>query len=191
MATDLATKEALTVDFARTAQAIRLRRNGWTPNNARLPVLLYRSVRLGEAGPDLASAFEALFRRNGWPPAWRNGVYGCHHYHSNAHEALGFAAGSAKLVLGGPDGLEADVEAGDVLVLPAGTGHCRLQASADLVVVGAYPPGARWDLCRAAPSPEQTERMRALPVPASDPVGGVSGPLTERWRQEAWLARLR
>ena len=67
---------AFSVDFAERAEAIHLRPNDWVPNNDRLPVLRYRGVRLGEGRQDLASAFEALFRRNAWPPAWRNGVYG-------------------------------------------------------------------------------------------------------------------
>ena len=86
-------------------------------------------------------------------------------------------------MLGGPDGIVVGVNAGDVIVLPAGTGHRRLEASPDFLVVGAYPPGPPWDLCRSAPTAEQTSRMRSLPVPDSDPVAGVTGPLTSRWRQ--------
>jgi uncharacterized protein YjlB len=86
-------------------------------------------------------------------------------------------------VLGGPSGIEVDVNAGDVIVLPVGTGHRRLDASPDFFVIGAYPPGPRWDICRGAPTAEQAARMQSLPIPTSDPVAGANGPLTSRWRQ--------
>ena len=73
-------------------EILQLSRNGWMPNNDRLPVLLYRTA-LHPDGRDPASLFEQAFDANGWPPQWRNGVYDFHHYHSTAHEVLGFAAG--------------------------------------------------------------------------------------------------
>jgi uncharacterized protein YjlB len=161
-------------------RATALEPNGWVPNNVRLPVLFYSGALPGE--PDRASAFEAMFERNDWPPQWRDGVYSYHHYHSTAHEVLGFAAGTAGIVLGGPGGVEVQVSPGDVVVLPVGTGHCLVEASGDFLVVGAYPRGQRWDVCRQAPTAEMRALMASMPTPSCDPVRGGGGPLTLLWR---------
>ena len=71
------------------------------PNSA-LPVLIYRGALPGDA-----AAVEHAFARQGWGNSWRNGIYAFHHFHSIAYEALGIAAGEARVLLGGPSGREA------------------------------------------------------------------------------------
>ena len=163
-------------------ETFTLAANGWVPNNPHLPVLLYRHV-VAAGGDDIGAALEARFNRNGWPVQWRDTVLDYHHFHSTAHEALGVCRARAKLVIGGPGGRAIDVEAGDVLVLPAGTGHCLVSRDGPFEVVGAYPPGQQWDMRDMrgeALTDDERRAMLVLAFPHSDPVCGSDGPLTRR-----------
>ncbi|PMS13631.1 cupin [Trinickia caryophylli] len=164
-------------------EAFVLDANGWIPNNERLPVLLYRGAIALDGAADVAVPFEQRFTRNGWPSQWRDGVYDFHHFHPATHEVLGFARGWARLVLGGPPplGRELEVRAGDVVVLPAGTGHRRIEASDDFLVVGGYPPNQDTGISRTAVGEEQRQAMLRTSFPPSDPVAGPGGPLTRLW----------
>jgi uncharacterized protein YjlB len=143
------------------------------PNNPRFPVLIYHDVEAASTGADAA---RALFAQHGWGGSWVDGVFDFHHFHSTSHEALAVVAGRATLELGGPQGAAFEVAAGDVLVLPAGTGHRRASARAGFTVVGAYPAGQEdYDLLRgddAAEVEAARERIALLGPPAGDPVGG-------------------
>jgi uncharacterized protein YjlB len=155
--------------------------DGGIPNSP-LPVLVYHDV---EQVRDARSC-EALFARHRWLGAWRDGIFPFHHFHSTAHEVLGIVAGRATVVLGGPRGRRFEVRPGDVLVLPAGTSHCNAGSSGDLLVVGAYPDGMEWDLRRGDPTEhdEVLANIRAVPLPAADPVHGPDGALGALWRAE-------
>ena len=64
------------------------------------------------------------------------------------------------------------MSAGDVVVLPAGTGHRRAAADGAFTVVGAYPAGQEdYDLLRDADDAAR-ERIASLGPPPEDPVGG-------------------
>ena len=157
--------------------------DGVIPYNGKLPLILYRhALALGGLSREPERAFAALFNSNGWRGTWVDGIYDFHHYHSTAHEVLGIAAGSAKVQLGGPSGLVRDLDAGDAVVIPAGVGHCLI-AGNDLVVVGAYPEGQDWDLCRAteADRSKALENIPWVPLPKLDPVFGPEGPVLARW----------
>ena len=161
-------------------QTILFGPSDWVPNNSDLPVLFYPSGI--ESDADLADMFEHRFRANGWMGCWRNGIFSYQHYHTKAHEVLGIAAGTARILLGGPDGQVFEVRAGDCLVLPAGTGHQNIESSADFLVVGAYPPHQNADICTGRADAGDLDTIKALKLPASDPIAGPDGPLIDLWK---------
>jgi uncharacterized protein YjlB len=146
-------------------------------NHPRWPLLVYPAV-VKEIS---AEAFEALFTRNRWPPAWRNGVFPFHHFHSNSHEVLGVYDGEVTVQFGGEQGVAVSAKPGDVIVLPAGTRHKKLSSRGALGVVGAYPEGSNPDTC-VAPFKDRTEAIARVPLPGCDPVFGPEGPLFTFWR---------
>ncbi len=153
--------------------------SAWVPNNPSLPVLLYRGVFITKDGSE---EFARLFASHGWTGLWRNGVFDYQHYHSGAHEVLGVGKGHAKLLIGGPDGNEINLSAGDCVLLPAGTGHMRIDASDDFEVVGAYPSGQEEaDIQTSRPSKAVCARIARLHLPETDPVQGTSGPAVVAW----------
>lgn len=166
-----------TADF--TFEPIFFEPSDWVPNNPGLPVLVCRQAIAAEG--EMAPKFESRFSENGWEGIWRNGVFDYQHYHTGAHEVLGIAGGRARLLIGGPDGTELSVHAGDCLVLPAGTGHMRIDASRDFLVIGAYPPGQEADIQTGPASEAQLARIADLPLPKTDPLGGAAGALLRAW----------
>jgi uncharacterized protein YjlB len=156
--------------------------DGAIPNNPNLPFLVFPGA-LNLPVNDPAAACEAVFEGNGWGGSWRDGIYPFAHYHSTAHEVLGICRGEAKVRFGGNAGIALTVRAGDVVVIPAGVGHQNLGSGTGFLVVGAYPRGQRWDLCRglAEERPQVLHNIARVPLPAADPVYGAEGPLIEHW----------
>ena len=92
---------------------------------------------------------------------------------------LGVARGHARVRFGGAKGRALKLKAGDVVIVPAGTGHERLSGSKDLMVVGAYPPS-----CRTS-GKEHDPARKTIPkvaLPRKDPMYGRNGPLMGCWR---------
>jgi uncharacterized protein YjlB len=172
----------MTLVRERKANEFRFADDGFIPNHPRWPLIVYRdAVSLPEEF-DPAAVFEDLFERHGWGDSWRNGVFDYPHYHSRIHEVLGVARGSANIRLGGERGRTLAVKAGDAAVLPAGTGHQCLGASADFLVVGAYPPFGTYDVCTTADAREAA--LQSIPkvrVPNEDPIYGTGGSLLQLW----------
>jgi uncharacterized protein YjlB len=169
---------------SRKAHLFSFEDDGRTPNNPALPLIHYRTPVILPHGLGPAALFEELFASNGWKNSWRNGVYDFLHFHTRTHEVLGIARGSVRVEFGGAHGRTIDLKAGDVVILPVGTGHRRRRAAShDLLVVGAYPPGGKYD----EPKPSDVDPGKAVlaiakvRLPNKDPVFGETGPLTRIW----------
>lgn len=142
------------------------------PNHPDLLVLIYSEAF--EKGDNLADVMEKTFAQNGWGGAWRDGIFDYLHYHSNAHEVLGIAKGTVTVRLGGELGIDFLLAEGDVVVLPAGTGHKKISGSSDLLVVGAYPKGQEnYDIHKSwKDKPDILKNIKAAAVPEKDPLTG-------------------
>ncbi len=185
-------------------ERVFLTASGGMPNNDKLPLILYRAaVDLGNEEPE--SVFEKIFAKHSWGNGFRGDTFPFHHYHSVAHEVVGFARGRAEIQFGGPAGPIHRVQAGDAVVIPAGVGHCRLDETPGFSSVGAYPPGQSPDLCVMSESDACIARQRSdmgvlkisvigkkelratrasiagISLPESDPILGNSGPIMTIW----------
>ncbi|PLS18476.1 hypothetical protein CVD28_07395 [Bacillus sp. M6-12] len=152
--------------------------DGEIPNNSELPVIMYEGIF-----SDNPNGIEATFNRHNWSGSWTGDIYDFHHYHSNAHEVLGVKSGNAIVLVGGDAGERMELKAGDVIVLPAGTGHMKIGSSPDFEVVGAYPDSKTPNLIERDPAAraQALSEIKEVPVPETDPVFGKGGPLIQKW----------
>jgi uncharacterized protein YjlB len=104
--------------------------------------------------------------------------------YSNGHEALGVYSGEVTVQFGGDAGVTVTARPGDVIVLPAGTGHKKLSVRGSLGVVGAYPEGQHPDTCVPPLARFKTtaQAVARVPLPECDPVYGLGGPLFDYWK---------
>ncbi|WP_259014422.1 cupin [Emticicia fluvialis] len=154
-----------------------------TMPNSELPVIVYRQVT---QAANKTESLEDTFKTNGWTNNWRDTVYGYDHFHSITHEVLGIGDGSLILRIGGRNGLSLALEAGDVVILPAGTGHSAVSEHLNYTVVGGYPKGMDWDLLIGNDDEraQAVENISRVPLPETDPVFGLQGELQKQWQYQ-------
>lgn len=154
--------------------------NGRVPNS-RLPLLIYRNVIQWDV-----LEMEAIMRQNHWYPDWRahEGMWPHHHFHAESHEIICVTRGAHVGKFGGHDGVYAKLTQGDVVVIPAGVGHCGIQISDDLDLTGGNNAGHSVVDFRMGYPEEYAEvsaRAREIPVSNYDPFFGAGGPLARIW----------
>lgn len=107
-----------------------------------------------------------------------------HHFHSTAHEALACTAGEVRVQLGGENGEMLTIRKGDVVLLPAGTAHKKLEATEEHVIVGAYPLNdSDYDFQYGDASDYEAikESIQNVKIPDTDPVTGAPGNIQQYW----------
>lgn len=177
----------LRTDLANPIQHVNIIRHfisddGTFPNNGHLALLVYRNA-LQLQSADVSADVEQFLESNGWSNSWVDGVFDYHHYHSTTHEVLAVIDGSTRIQFGGPSGISLMVEAGDVIVIPAGVAHKNLGGEENFKCVGAYADGRDYDMNygKSEERPQADENIKGVPLPASDPVFGMGGPLIKEW----------
>jgi len=110
-------------------------------------------------------------------------MYSETHFHSTTHEVLVIASGKARCCFGGeenPGRLEPMLEAGDVVIVPAGVAHRLLEEFEGFLMVGSYPVGKEWDMCYGREDEkEKVKSIKDLAWFERDPIYGDTGPLLD------------
>lgn len=165
-------------------KAIYLTENKPYPNNP-LPVLYYEKALDDALSTDYnAEDVIIFFKQNGYEHGWVNGILDQHHFHSNAHEALACTKGQVTVQLGGPNGVIQIFKKGDVILLPAGTTHKKLDASENFEIVGAYPAnGPKQDMQYGDASDYDMllANIANVSKPLTDPVTNSPRDIEEYW----------
>ena len=176
----LATKYIMTNSVTKP-EVFYFKDDGSIPNS-KYPMLVYRNA-FSERGDKGATWLEQRFGDNDWRNSWRNGIFSFHHYHSITHEVLGIYSGSALVQMGGEEGKRLTIQAGDIIVIPAGVGHKNLE-SGDLGVVGAYPGGMMYDMNygKEGERPQADKNITAVAIPNTDPLLGKNNGLPGIWK---------
>ena len=171
-------------DLTATIQQLNIIRHtlsddGRFPNNIRLPLMVLQKAIYTTDGKTVKEIFET----NGWINSWEDGIFDFDHYHSTTHEVLGVIRGTARIQFGGPNGVALSVDPGDVVIVPAGVAHKFVEGDDDFRVVGAYPEGQPYDLMygNEGERPKADDNIRSVPLPETDPVYGMDGPLIKNW----------
>lgn len=148
-------------------QLLSVPKNSSFPNS-KLPLIVYKNVIQGSS-----AAHVSLFRNHLWENSWVNGIYSFHHYHSTAHEVLGVCSGWVRAQFGGDKGQILQIQHGDVVVIPAGVAHKKIDQSPDFLIVGAYPRGQRADMQygKKGERPDADNRINMLSLPQLDRPG--------------------
>ncbi|KXT05870.1 hypothetical protein AC579_4379 [Pseudocercospora musae] len=156
--------------------------HGLTPNTSiqDKPLVVYKSAFPSSA---TASKIESHLSSMGVvAPQWRYTMYSTSHFHSTSHEVLSISNGKAKLCFGhedNPSKVEAEIEKGDVVIVPAGVAHRLVEdLSGGFEMVGSYPTGCNWDMCYGKEGEEgKIENIKTLRWFEKDPVYGDEGPV--------------
>jgi len=149
------------------------------------PLLIYHSAfKKGISASQISSHLKST---GVVVPQWQYTVYKQSHFHSTAHEILSVVSGRARLCFGGeenPGRVEPVVEAGDLVIVPAGVAHCLLEDQsnshgAGFTVIGSYPKGKNWDMCHGTGDESEDEIRKSISRLSwfdQDPVYGRDGP---------------